>query len=40
VACPSNASTLSTGSASVIDCVCNAGYTGVDGGACSACAAG
>eukprot|EP00961_Rhodomonas_salina_P091455 1231683-Rhodomonas_salina.1 len=39
LSCPSNANSL-IGSDSLQDCICNGGYTGVDGGACAACAAG
>ena len=39
--CPSNsAATVESGRDEQTDCLCNAGYTGADGGVCSACAAG
>lgn len=38
-ACPPHTQSLA-GSAQASRCLCNAGYTGADGGACSACAAG
>jgi len=38
--CPSSDSTSTAGSDNVTDCECNAGYTGNNGGACSACVAG
>jgi len=41
LACPSNsASTVESGRDEQTDCLCNAGYTGADGGVCLACAAG
>ena len=39
LACPGNSSSR-PGSAHITDCKCNAGYTGPDGDACSACTAG
>lgn len=38
--CPTNAVTLQTGSNVATQCVCNLGYTGPNGGACTACVAG
>ena len=40
VACPDEMTTSGTGSSSVNDCHCNAGYTGADGGVCALCVAG
>ena len=41
LACPSNSvSTVESGRDEQTDCLCNAGYTGTNGGVCSACAAG
>jgi hypothetical protein len=39
VTCPGNSNSPSSSDA-VVDCTCNAGYTGPDGGPCSPCAAG
>lgn len=38
--CPQSSSSLSAGTGSQLDCLCNAGYTGPNGGACSVCATG
>ena len=40
VSCPSDTWTLAEASTRLTDCLCNAGYTGPDGGACGACEAG
>ena len=37
VVCPVNSYSVVVGASSVSTCTCNAGYTGPDGGACSAC---
>ena len=36
LACPSSEATSAAGSDDVTDCTCNAGYTGPDGGECTA----
>ena len=38
--CPAHATTSAAGSDNVTDCRCDAGYTGPDGGECTACPAG
>eukprot|EP00961_Rhodomonas_salina_P261541 3535005-Rhodomonas_salina.1 len=38
--CPSSSSSSPMRSDDVTDCVCNAGYTGPDGGTCEACGVG
>lgn len=39
-ACPADSRVLKSRATSITDCVCNAGYTGNDGGPCEACLAG